>query len=320
MHEEYHQLAQYYFQGHITDNDEQRLFLWLNNQPQHLLLFRQWEQEWAENHEIDPATISAWQEVSTRTLEPLYREKKHRRFRRLVAAAAVLALLSLGGVSAWLIGTNPSEQMFTVASPMGSKSRIVLPDSSVVWLNAGSTLSYGSKFNERNRNVTLSGQGYFEVRHKADNREFTVHTNGYDVVVKGTRFTVTAYESDPTVTTSLLQGSVRIDIKNNGLMMVPGETVTLDRSTGKLTKVSNEARNVWMGTSADYGDITLEAFAAIMERQYDVDIDIRSPRLRKTVLSISINNDMKLPDLLVALKKVTQMKVERHGRKVTISE
>lgn len=309
-----------YFEGHATIEDELKLFQWINEDADHQRLFRQWEQQWASNHDADLNTLSAWQQVKSRTISPLRRSRRQRRLRWLSAAAAVLVLMTLSAVTAWMVSNNRSEQLFAVSAPLGSKTRVVLPDSSVVWLNAGSTLHYGSEFNRRDRNVSLEGQGYFEVRHKQDNREFTVHTDGYDIVVKGTQFTVSAYNDDPTVTTSLLQGSVRIDTKDGQMMMVPGETVTMDRKTGQLTKTSQKGQAIWRGSSADYGDITLGAFAKIMERQYDIDIDIRSARLRNTILSISITNDMRLPDLLQALRQVTGMKVERNGRKVIISE
>lgn len=309
-----------YFEGQSTIEDELQLFQWINEDADHQRLFRQWEQQWASDHDAEPTTRFAWQQVKARTINPFQQNRKKRNIRWLSAAAAVLVLMSISAVTAWMVSSRRSEQLFAVTAPLGSKTRVVLPDSSVVWLNAGSTLRYGSEFNRRDRNVSLEGQGYFEVRHKQDDKEFTVHTNSYNVVVKGTQFTVSAYNDDPTVITSLLQGSVRIDSKDGQLMMKPGETVTLNRETGLLTKTSQKNQTIWKGTSADYGDITLEAFAKIMERQYNIDIDIRSTRLRNTILSISLNNEMRLPDLLKALQQVTGMKVEQQGRKVIISD
>ena len=141
----------------------------------------------------------------TQTDEPAV----HTRFitlRRLAAAAAVVLLMVMSGVLTYWLKPNQPVQQYALTAPMGSKTHVLLPDSSEVWLNAGSTLRYASDFNEANRNVSLEGEGYFQVKHKQDGQEFTVHTNGYDVVVKGTRFTVTAYADDPMVTTALLQG------------------------------------------------------------------------------------------------------------------
>lgn len=317
-------IANRYFEGTITPEEEQVLFQYLKQDATHLSAFRQWETEWQSGHFMDERTTLAFANVVNRLQQPAQTDEPavHTRFitlRRLVAAAAVVLLMVMSGVLTYWLKPNQPAQQYALTAPMGSKTHVLLPDSSEVWLNAGSTLRYASDFNEANRNVSLEGEGYFQVKHKQDGQEFTVHTNGYDVVVKGTRFTVTAYADDPMVTTALLQGSVCINRGQEQVMMTPGQTVKLDRTTGKLTKLTgSDEQNVWTNNGADYGEITLDEFAKILSRQYDVDIDIRSAKLKTTRLSISITSAMKLEDLLQALRQVTGTKIVRHGRHVTI--
>lgn len=314
-----------YFEGTITPEEEQVLFQYLRQDEAHLSAFRQWEAAWQAGHFMDrhmgqafTSVIGRWQQ-SDNAVQTAERSR-FVLLRRVAAAAAVAVLMVLSGVSVyWLMSSRPAQQ-YALTAPRGSKTHVLLPDSTEVWLNAGSTLRYASDFNEKSRNVTLDGEGYFQVRHKHDGQEFTVHTSGYDVVVKGTRFTVSAYSDEPRVTTALLQGSVCISHGQDRMMMRPGETVMLDRATGRLIKYSNsDGQHVWTNNGANYGEITLGEFARILSRQYDVDIDIRSEELKATLLSISITSQMKLEDLLQSLRQVTGTKIVRHGRKVTIS-
>lgn len=324
MQDQMQAIANRYFRGTITPEEEEMLFHYLKQDEAHLSAFRQWEAAWQAGHFMDERTTLAFAKLMQQCKESDSAEATAARtrfvtLRRLSAAAAVVVLMVLSGVFTYWLKSNQPAQQYALTAPMGSKTHVLLPDSTEVWLNAGSTLRYASDFNENDRNVTLDGEGYFQVRHKHDGQEFTVHTNGYDVVVKGTRFTVSAYADEPRVTTALLQGSVCISHGKDQMMMRPGETVMLDRATGRLIKYSNsDGQHVWTNNGANYGEITLGEFARILSRQYDVDIDIRSEELKATLLSISITSQMKLEDLLQSLRQVTGTKIVRHGRQVTI--
>ena len=317
-------IAVRYFEGTITPEEEQVLFQYLRQDAVHLSAFRRWESEWQAGHIMDERISLSFAKVMGRwqSMGKAGKSAVRSRFvvlRRVAAAAAVAVLMVISGVIAYWIGSSRPAQQYALTAPKGSKTHVLLPDSTEVWLNAGSTLRYGSDFNESDRHVKLDGEGYFLVRHKHDGQEFTVHTNDYDVVVKGTRFTVSAYADDPKVTTSLLQGSVCIHHGTEQMMMKPGETVMLDRCTGELKKFSNSDRqHIWTNSGADYGEITLGEFAKILSRQYDVDINIPSAKLKVTRLSISITSEMKLEDLLQALRQGTGTKIVRHGRQLTI--
>lgn len=88
---------------------------------------------------------------------------------------------------------------------------------------------------------------------KQDSDEFTVKTSGYDVTVKGTKFDVSAYDDDPVVSTSLMQGKVVISQGETRMEMKPGETVTLDKTTGSLMKTAtSDTPNAWTMNSTDF--------------------------------------------------------------------
>lgn len=107
-------------------------------------------------------------------------------------------------------GADGKEQYAEVTAATGSVIRYELPDHSVVWLNAGSTLRYPTVFKKDNRNVELKGEAYFEVQADKE-RPFYVNTSqGLSVYVYGTKFNVAAYEEDDYIETVLEKGKVNV--------------------------------------------------------------------------------------------------------------
>ncbi|SES84011.1 FecR family protein [Prevotella sp. kh1p2] len=321
MPEDIKQLAVRYFEGVITRDEESALLAYVEQSEENRARFRQCEAEWNAHQSVSLPTRQAWERLQGRLMMLEERPARTvRLWRRVAAAVAVVLLLAGTAAVTWRLAGSRAESYCTLTAPMGSKSRLALPDGSVVWLNAGSTLRYSTLFGHKNRRVELSGEGYFEVA-KHNGAEFTVHTSGYDVVVKGTKFDVSAYSDDQFITTSLMEGSVLINHGRDHLMMKPGEMVTLDTATGEFTKtaVTSDGR-AWLHNMADFDDITLADLAKILSRQYDVQIHIKSAQAAAVRLSISLRNKETIDEVLDALQKVTGTRVTRHDKDIYISQ
>ena len=104
-------------------------------------------------------------------------------------------------------------ELSEVSAKPGSRSKLILPDGTQVWLNAESRITYLNTFNKALREVNLEGEAYFDVTHDAS-RPFIVHTSGIAIKVLGTAFTVKSYATDRTIEATLLRGSIEV-IKNN---------------------------------------------------------------------------------------------------------
>ncbi len=130
-----------------------------------------------------------------------------------IAALVVLSFL-LGGTSVYFAGQHlskdPVEAWCEIVAPLGSKTQVTLPDSSQVWLNAGSKLRYATTFSQTNRILRLEGEGYFEVA-KNKRLPFIVDAWGFLVQAVGTEFNMKAYEEEPTVETILVTGKLKLD-------------------------------------------------------------------------------------------------------------
>lgn len=321
MTKEMKQLAIRYFEGQISREEENVLFDFVQQSEENRVLFHSWEAEWSDQHEVDAETEQAWQFLASRIIgEDVKPVKVVNLWRNIVAVAAVALLIVGTALTTWYITSNAPESYYAVTAPQGSRSRLVLPDGSRVWLNAGSTLRYSTQFSQKNRKVELNGEGYFEVA-KHHGAEFVVKTCGYDVVVKGTHFDVSAYKDDEYITTTLMEGSVMINRGEDHLLMKPGEMVKLDVNTGELIKSTfSDNTNAWMQNMADYEEITLNDFAKILSRQYAVDIHIQSAVLRQAKFSISLRNKETIDEVLDALNRVMDMKVHRVGKDIYISQ
>lgn len=128
-----------------------------------------------------------------------------------VAAVLFIPVLVLSAYLFMQVGEK-QVRMIEVRTNPGVVSKFELPDGTKVWLNAGSTLSYPENFWPERRLVQLTGQGYFEVT-KNPNKPFLVEVDPtYSVEVLGTTFNISAYKDDEIIETTLVEGSVKLNI------------------------------------------------------------------------------------------------------------
>ena len=130
---------------------------------------------------------------------------------RRIAAIFIFAFLS-GMTLQHYLAKNRHLQIAYIENivPLGSKSEIVLPDNSKVWLNAGSKLRYPVDYGQKTRDIWLEGEGYFIVAKQAE-KPFTVHTSLSNIRALGTEFNVKAYPDENRVETTLIKGKVTVE-------------------------------------------------------------------------------------------------------------
>ena len=156
-------------------------------------------------------------------------------FYRFTSVAAVLILLFVvGGLMAYFMSEKKDSEKHLVSSceiaaPLDKKIEVILPDSSVVWLNAGSKLTYSTNFNIDNRIVYLEGEGYFQVA-KNNKQPFVVDADGLLIEGGETEFNVKAYHNEPTITTILVEGKVWLNHRT--------QTIASDVSLGRKYKAT----------------------------------------------------------------------------------
>ncbi|MGS2741868.1 FecR family protein [Sinomicrobium sp. M5D2P17] len=163
--------------------------------------------------------------------------------------------------------------------PYGKTFKLKLSDGTTVHMNAGTSLRFPVRFEEKSRDVFLDGEAYFRV---AENRKapFLVHTGKMDVKVTGTEFNVTAYQEDKNAFVVLKKGGVALygnltpDTPSNPVVLSPGEMGTLEYDTGQLSaqEVNVDDYTAWMDGKAIFYDKTFRDVLKILERKYNVTI------------------------------------------------
>jgi ferric-dicitrate binding protein FerR (iron transport regulator) len=292
--------------------------------------------------ELDtPATITEL------TQEP-QRPKK-----RWITVSAVLLLLLLGGAFFWYgsAGKRDADMdkkgFSEVTTRLGSKTKLLLPDSTVVWLNAGSKLTYGEQFGVNNRNTTLVGEAFFDVRKSSI--PFIIHAHSVQIKVMGTAFNVKSYANEKTTETSLIRGRVEITLdKRPGekFILKPNEKLVVanemeDQKPEALAQIPEplqqrkEPMVVLSGLTRSKDDNTIietswvenklifqdESFADIirkLERWYDVHIDIRNEKLAQVRMTGTFENET-VKQALTALQIASPFNFSISQKNITIT-
>lgn len=175
--------------------------------------------------------------------------------------------------------------------PWGKTSRIILPDGTKVFLNAGSRLAFPNHFKGNDRSVLLVGEAYFEVKKNPDHN-FVVDVNGVKIKDLGTKFNICAYPSDGRVETALVEGKVSIENENSSLftkdlVLDPGQMASYDRMTNKtnIKEVNVENYSLWINGIMKFESVDLKQVLKKLERYYDIVIDLDDPRIGKIKIS-----------------------------------
>lgn len=212
-----------------------------------------------------------------------------------------------------------------VVAEAGVRKHIVLPDSTVVWLNSNSKISFGHDFNVKERTVWIEGEAYFDVARNPA-KPFIVHAATIDVNVLGTAFNIKAYSKDSLVETTVIRGHVKItEGKNFSMDLLSYEKAVYNKHTHRggqkvrVDKLEERARVLGANIISRQDSITLETawvydklvfegddfveIANKMERWYNVRILIENESLKKIKLRGSFEKET-VSEALDALKLI----------------
>lgn len=326
--ENIHQLAVLYFEGRITLKEEEELFLFVNACADNYALFRQWEKDWMQTAAPDQEVVNEWKQLKRRVqiqhdMSDIYSHKKYS-LRQLMTVAAVITVIMLSSSYGALtfIRKQVTPNYFALVTAYGEKSKVILTDGTVVWLNAGSTLRYADNFSATNRSVQLDGEAYFEVEKQSDGSPFLVKTSFYDVVVKGTKFNVTSYDEDPCSTTTLLEGAIEVLYEGRLLTVTPGELLCFDKEKKDFSSHHVQASQYcsWIEGRVEYDEITLGELAVRLSRKYDVKIHLDTALDEDATFRVSLRNEETIGQFLKALSDIIPIRFERQGQEIYIKK
>lgn len=160
----------------------------------------------------------------------------------------------------------------TLTTTRGEQARVLLPDGSLVFLNAASSLKYPTSFSSlKDRRVELSGEGYFEIS-KDKTHPFIVKTAKQEVEVLGTHFNINAYTDEPAVKTTLLEGSIKLSTIDAWKILKPNEQAMLKDNGIEIQQVDTEEFIAWKNDEFLFKNDDFRTNMRKIARWYDVQV------------------------------------------------
>ena len=233
-------------------------------------------------------------------------------------ALATGAIVTLAGV-VWLIN-RPFQQQQVEQKPVLAKKitgrseykYMLLPDSTQVWLNAASVLEYPPQFAPGKREVFLTGEAYFDVKH-ADKQPFLIHTGRITTLVLGTAFNIKAYPGRESVIVSVSRGKVRVNYNEKEVAtLTPGQQVKVSNVNKPVIqkKIAIAEAAPWQKGNLVYDDETINDIIADLERIYDVTIRVQKEPLANERISTSFRREIGIEHALQVLCNLTDTRLK----------
>lgn len=301
----------------LNQTEQNELKSWIAQSEENAAYFRQRQELWfsaiQENeknlYDADKAFSLFKERIAAKQQNYMSNHKQYHWKTFLKYAAAILVIGMISYFS-YQQGENNLKNELTqieIEAPLGSQSRLRLPDNTQVVLNAGSRITYSQQFGVESREVTLEGEGYFEVTHNAE-KPFHVISKDLKVRVLGTKFNFSDYPEDPVATVSLIEGKIALNncLKaEQEIILVPSEKVILNKETKSMTKEQTSDTNkdlLWKEGKLLFNDTPLKEAIKTLERSYGVTIRLKEDSLKDFRFYGNFNrNEQNIHDILNAL-------------------
>lgn len=315
-----------YFEGRATDAELEKLLDWLRKK-ENRIVFNSYRLDWKKR--LEPGRFpgggeESWQRLQAELGQKSYnRWQKSRKIQQFFRVAAIFFFVVSLGSMAWFFTHQPQnipETFTSVMAEYGQISKVQLPDGSLVWLNAGSQITYNNFFSTENREVSLSGEAYFDVT-KSETLPLVVDCNGLKVKVLGTRFNVNAYETGKKAEVVLEEGTVELlhAQSNTGFYrMKPGERVNINLETNQYSaRMVNTARYTsWREGIVNIYDLSIEDLVKKLEKRYNQQFEL-TPDVKELRYTFTIENEP-LEDVLKLMERITPVKMEQKDETIKI--
>ncbi|HWV66701.1 FecR family protein [Chitinophaga sp.] len=234
-----------------------------------------------------------------------------------VIMQGVASIHQQGGQLTYEIKESGTDAGFNrLSTPRGGQFKLQLPDGSIAWLNAASSIRYPVAFSGKERRVEVTGEVYLDIAPHAE-MPFKVMVNkDVEINVLGTQFNINAYPDQPFVSTTLLRGRVSVSLKGQQAQLLPGEQAITGAGIRVEKNVDTDKIMAWKNGMFNFEDVSLREAMSEIERWYDVTV-IYENGVPDIPFSGKISRDNSLNDLVKVLAG-TELKFRLEGRKLII--
>lgn len=283
MGENIHSLIIRLFSGEATPDEKKQVGEWLNQSDENRKMYYDLQEIWlsgGRDSEYDH------QGAIERFIERIQKKKiRIARINELIKYAAIV-LLIISMPFFYYQGkrsVHAEDTYTTITCALGDKSTVILPDSSLVYLNSGSKLIFNNNFQSKSREVWLEGEGYFSVTKNPD-IPFIVKASDIEIEVLGTEFDLKAYSDENEIVTTLVEGSIHITGKYQQATMKPYQKIVYSTIDNKmrlynLDDVTPETE--WQKGRLAFRNESLAELELKLERWFDVDIEFSDDEVKE---------------------------------------
>ncbi len=275
---------------------------------------------------------------------PVAKTKSFRRMHYGIAASIFVVIL-LGLI--YLNYSKPKDQLQyaeNFVAKKGEKKKIVLPDGTLVYLNGDSKIELGKNFDQKARNIKLTGEAYFDVKHNAK-KPFYVHTKDFKITVLGTAFNVKSYNSENESATTLVRGTIKLEDNTgqnkNIIILKAGQKITyhlvknqsnipesLKETADKLPRIEvnnltvinkKVVESAWTNNDLIFLNSDFAEIRERLERWFNVTITFEDNEVAKYIYTANFKNE----DILTVLHNLQQVKhfnFKKKGELITITK
>ncbi|HEY9257879.1 FecR family protein [Chitinophaga sp.] len=309
------ELIQKFLNGKCTAEEEKLVNLFLKDPASEKLLDEMLSANTAEDWQVfehSQATHPRQEELKAsvhKRIEALtVPVRKMRKNWAPIRNAAIWIGLILTGLSVFTIsyfGNKKSQLAFVECSnPNGQRSKIILPDSTVVYLGAGSHLKYPGNFAKEKRDIYLYGEAFFEVSKKTQ-QPFMVHTADVQTMVLGTSFKIEAFKNKPLLV-EVATGKVRVDQIGSNFsrplaVLIPGEKVMFYQGAVKKENVDPEEVKDLKEARLTFNNVSLYDIADALQRWYNVRIRFKKPAKSAERMTLTLDAGVSIDKVLNVL-------------------
>ena len=308
-------------------NDEQLLQIeeWLVLSPENQVILSEIVSTWSltkhKTQFYEPDKSINWEKLMKRIGHSQGRTIQLNTWYRWIAAAAIIVVVFLAGLGLGegFFKRSENVQMVRIISPEGSKTQIVLPDSTHVWLNSGAELQYSDDFTAQNRQVTMKGECFFDVT-KDPEHPFIVDGTKLRIKVYGTQFNVNEDRFTNGTDITLISGKVEVYNQNNQFLskLNPGEQLVYNNGLSQVQKTQNpEALTSWINNMLIFNNQPFEEVISYLEKWYGVTITLDRTLYYNYNYTFKVKTES-LREVLELISFITPIEYRIEGEKVTI--
>lgn len=273
----------------ISCEDKRRLTERIKESDKDSLYFRQQIELWGSSKVIGKTLLFDHEEAYTlfkaRTESKPHQDNKQLQLLPLIKYAAILIpFLFLGYFTVLYFKMQHTGKdevpLYTISTPLGSKTNLKLADGTDIWLNSGTTIECAPGFGKRDRTLSLTGEAYFEVA--KNDLPFTINTGNLHVEVVGTHFNVKAYTEDNEASVTLLEGLLNLtdSDKNKLVHLQPMETAVY--TAGNLIVRKDSSATIdWMNNHIIFKGETFAQIIRVLQRNFNIKIHIHNESIKE---------------------------------------